>query len=183
LLALVALCVCGLAGVGCVRSTPERTVRQYLQLMSGEQLLTPDVLESLTTEHYRESEHPHLATLAEEHRRQAVDLAAELRQDPVIRQFLDRVKWTTTYEVADQTATEATVIARVIMTQRSPGDREAALQIPGLPKPLRDVLERGLELPFRFELMLESGRWRIDRFEVPEILHSLLDIPGAPPSD
>jgi len=151
--------------------------------MSGERPLTQDVLESLTTERYRESEHPHLASLAEERRRQALDLAAELRQDPVIRQFLDRVSWTTTYEVTEQTATEATVIARVIMTQRRPGDRQAALQIPGLPAPLKEVLERGLELPFRFELKLESGRWKIDRFEIPEILHSLLDIPGVSPSD
>jgi hypothetical protein len=164
---------------GCGGPDPVRTVQDYLRLLSGERPVTGEALENLTTEHYRNTEHAHLVSLAEEHRGQALDLAAELREDPVIGQFLEKVSWTTTYEVTGRDASSAHVVARVILTERRPGDRQEALNIPGLPTPLRDVIEQGLELPFQFELKMEDGRWKIDDFEFPQKLVSLLEMPSA----
>lgn len=165
--------------VSCGEPDPVRTVQDYLRLLSGERSVTSQALQNLTTENYRTTEHAHLATLAEEHREQALDFASELKEDPVISQFLERVSWTTTYEVTSREATSAHVVARVILTERRPGDREVALNIPGLPQALRDVLEDGLELPFQFELKMEEGRWKIDDFELPRKLLSLLEMPST----
>ncbi len=145
--------------------------------MSGERPVTQSALESLTTDHYRHTEHPHLATLASESREKAIDLAAELREDPAIQELMKLVSWKTTYDITRQTETDAHVIARVILVEKRPGDREAALEIPDLQKPLTDVIKSGLELPFQFELVKEDGRWKIDEFTFPEILLPLLDMP------
>jgi len=164
---------------GCGEPDPVRTVQDYLRLLSGERQVTSQALENLTTEHYRNTEHAHLATLAAEHRERALDFASELKEDPVISQFLEKVAWTTTYEVTSREASSAHVVARVILTELRPGDREDALNIPGLPPVLRDVLEQGLELPFQFELKMEDGKWKIDNFEFPRKLLSLLEMPPA----
>ena len=178
-IAVISLVFCAVAISGCSRSTPTGTVKDYLRLLSGERDVTQSALQSVTTEHYRNAEHAHLATLTCERRAQAIDLAEELREDPAIREFLERVKWTTTYEVSREGETSAEVVARVIISERRAGDREAVLEIPDLPAPLREVLESGLELPFRFELMKEDGVWKIDGLVYPEALVSLLELPGV----
>jgi len=175
----VILIACIICFAGCGEPDPVRTVQDYLRLLSGERSVTSEALETLTTEHYRHTEHAHLASIAEEHREEAIDLASELREDPVIGEFLDHVTWTTTYEVTSRDDSSAHVVARVILTERRPGDREKALSISGLPEDLRDVLEEGLELPFQFELRMEEGRWKIDDFEFPRKLLSLLELPEA----
>jgi hypothetical protein len=144
-------------------------------MLSGEQLVTPSRLEEITTARYREQEHHHLATIASEQRAQALDLAEELREDPAIREFMKRVTWTTRYDVVRQDESSASVVARVILTERRPGDRKAALAIPNLPKPLGYVLRRGLELPFNFSLKKEDGLWRIDELTLPEVLVPLVE--------
>lgn len=137
--------------------------------------MTESRLNRITTAKYRDEEHPHLATIASEQREQALDLAEELREDAAIREFMKKVTWTTRYDVVRQEEQSAVVVARVILTERRPGDREAALEIPNLPKPLDYVLRRGLELPFSFELRLESGLWKIDEFILPEVLAPLVE--------
>jgi len=164
--------------VSCVEQPPERTVRSYLQMLSGERAVTEAELGDLTTEHYRTTEHPHLHSLATQTRAQAIDLADELREDPAIAEFMQRVTWTTMYETSGLTEDSACVVARVIISERRPGDSEAAKEIEGLPDVLKDVLERGTELPFRFELIKENGRWKIDQFTFPESLLTLFDFPS-----
>ncbi len=164
---------------GCAKPSPIRTVQNYMQLLSGERPVTQASLEAVTTEKYRSAEHPHLLTIASEKRSRAIDLADELREDPAIRELLKKVSWKTKYDVIERSSSSARVVARVIMIERHPGDREAALKIPNLPQPLVDVLQRGLELPFQFELKMESGIWKIDSFEFPKDLVPLLEIPAA----
>jgi hypothetical protein len=164
-----------MAVVSCAQRSPERTVRDYLQMLSGERVVTESSLRAVTTEHYRTTEHPHLASLAAETRESAIDLAEELRDDPAIREFMQHVSWRTTYETTGVTDTGANVVARVIIAEKRPGDRDAALGIEGLPQALKDVLERGTELPFRFTLVNEGGQWKIDEFEIPDALREMID--------
>jgi hypothetical protein len=162
---------------GCSERTPVRTVQMYLQVLSGERELTPRLLESITTENYRSTEQAHLATIDNENRMKALDLAEELKNDPAIQEFMRRVTWTTTYDTPRRCDETCQVIARVILSERRPGDRDAALQIPNLRQPLKDALRRGLELPFQFGLIKENGQWKIDEFEVPDVLKPLLQLP------
>ncbi len=168
-----------LVQVSCVPSTPDRTVRTYLQLLSGERTVTQSTLESITTEHYRNTEHPHLASLAVESREQALDLADELRDDPAIHAFMEKVIWDTTYETVVGSDNEARVVACVAITERRPGDMDDIREIPDLPPELLNILEHASVLSFDFVLKLEDGRWKIDEFTVPENLLDLLDIPDA----
>jgi hypothetical protein len=87
-----------------------------------------------------------------------------------VRRFLELVAWTTSYDLTRQTDTSAQVVARVILSERRPGDRVKALDIPNLPGSLADILRRGLELPFQFELKMEDGRWKVDGFTFPDSL-------------
>jgi len=167
-----------ITATGCLRSTPERTVREYLQLLSGERALTNSTLERLTTEHYRTTDHPHLAMIAEE-QRESLGAAFELHEDNAIGAFLEKVTWETTYNVVRMEDNEAEMIARVIMIERNPGDLDEAREIEGLPPELLEILDRGLELPFRFTLKRVDDEWKVDEMHFPDELIPLLDIPDA----
>ncbi len=162
---------------GCRSSTTTKTVQDYLRLLSGERPFTQASLEALTTEEYRSTEHAHLVSVAEQHRGQVIDLAEELRENPAIREFLELIRWQTTYEVLNEDETTAQVVARVIMVPKGEREREAALAIPDLPSELSAALEQGLELPFIFDLRRESGRWKIDGFSLPPYLLPLFESP------
>ena len=156
---------------------PERPVKIYLQLLSGEMSFTEKLLNAVTTENYRSSDRAHLLTAVREQGEDSIDLVEELRNDPVLQQVFELVTWETTYEVYEKNPSEARVVARVIMAEKRPGDRAKALAVPDLPDPVRDVLEHGLELPFQFELKKEDGMWKIDDLTMPEVLLPLLDLP------
>jgi len=157
---------------------PKKPVQMYLMMLTGELNYSESLFETITTENYRSSEHPHLLSLTPEQRENAVDLVTELKDDPVIQQVFELVAWETTYEIDERSETEARVVARVVMVERRPGDRESALEIPNLPEPFREVLESDPELPFQFELIMENGAWKINEFEFPEELEPLLDLRG-----
>jgi len=159
---------------GCALNDPVTTVQTYLRMLSGESKVTYRSLEAITTEEYRTKKHPHLASITSEQREKASDLAEELKNDPAIREFLKRVKWVTTYEVRALTDSSVEVVARIIISERRPGDREKALSIEGLPSTLAEILRKGLEIPLRFQLVKQNGRWKIDDLNVPEILIPLL---------
>jgi hypothetical protein len=164
---LLLLCV---AIAGCGKPTPVATVQDYLRMLSGEKPTSAAAIEAVTTENYRETEHPEIASITGENRERVLDRAEELRGDPAVRQYLNLVSWTTSYDVTSQTDTSAHVVARVILSERRQGDRMKALAIPNLPGSLGDILRRGLELPFQFDLKMEDGRWKIDGFTFPETL-------------
>ncbi|MFH1676354.1 MAG: hypothetical protein ABIC40_04940 [bacterium] len=161
--------------IGCAKSTPVRTVQDYLVLLSGEREATASALEAVTTENYRRTEHPHIASVAREQRSSIGDLAQELGKDPAIREFLGRVKWVTDYRILNENENDATVEARIIITEKRKGDREKALKIKNLPQALVDVLENGFELPFQFELKMENGRWKVDNIEIPDELIPMIE--------
>ena len=143
-------------------------------MLVGDRPVTERSLAAITTSKYRETDHPHLASLAEEQRETAIDLVDEVIQDKAITEYLEYVTWTTVYDIVREANDEAVVVARVIITERSPGDREKALAIENLPKPLTDILNHGLELPFRFNLSKEGNSWKINEFHIPELLTPLL---------
>ena len=164
--------------LSCGGPKPEHPVQTYLQLLSGEIPFSQRQLDAVTTENYRNSDRAHLLTAVRMEGKKPVDLVEELRNDPVLQKVFELVSWDTRYEVYEKNPSEARVVARVIMTEKRPGDRAKALAIPDLPDPIRDVLERGLELPFQFELKKEDGMWKIDDLTMPAVLLPLLDLPG-----
>ena len=141
--------------------------------------MTQSTLESITTEHYRHTEHAHLESLAVESREQAIDLAEELREDPAIHAFMEKVIWDTTYETEIESDTAAMVTANVAITERRPGDRESINEIPDLRPELVEILDRETVLSFEFMLKMEDGRWKIDEFTIPDNLMDLLEFPGV----
>jgi hypothetical protein len=160
---------------GCSRPTPISTVQTYLQMISEERPITDAAVQEITTDRYRSAQNAGPVAVAAEQRGMVLARAEELRKDPAISEFLQRVKWTTTYDTVRQDQSSAEVVARVILTERRKGDRERALAIRGLPQPLVDVLRSGLELPFQFQLRMESGRWKIDDFRYPDSLKPLFE--------
>ena len=160
---------------GCVGSKPEWTVRDYLQLITGDRDANAQSLECLTTENYRSTDHPHLLSASQDVRDHVLDISVELRDDPSFRALAGVMVWDTDYEVTETPDGKALVIATVRMDPLKPEDRDRALEIPELPDPIRAVIENDLELSFSFSLMQESGLWKIDSFEFPEVLMPLLD--------
>jgi hypothetical protein len=160
-----------LTPTACAKSTPVRTVQTYLAMLSGEKPVTDKILDSITTECYRKSRHQEIASSKE----WALDRAQTLRQDTAIREFLTKIQFTTQYDVIHQNETDSEVVARVIITELHPGDREKAIAIPNLPAPLVEILKKGLELPFQFKLRMEENKWKIDDFTIPDSLIPLFE--------
>ena len=174
LLLFTLVCVMAMSfSSGCTKRTPVETVQAYLQMLSGERKVTDSAIQSITTECYRTKEEKELVNLTTAHREWFLDKSQELRSSPAIREFLMRIKWETTYDVTQSDDVSARVVARVIMAEQDPGDREKALAIKDLPKPLVDIVRRGLELPFQFNLKKVDGKWLIDECGCPEALKAL----------
>lgn len=164
---------------GCAKPSPVKTVQLYLQMLSGERPVNERLIAQITTESFRSSYHAHVVSFAESGREWALESVTEARKNPAIRRFFELITWTTAYEAAFPAPDTARVVARVILTEKRTGDRDRALAIEGLPRELVDILRRGLELPFQFELKLEDGRWRIDNFYFPEALLPVFDSLGV----
>ena len=163
---------------GCAKPTPVDTVQTYLQMLSGEREVTDSTIKSITTDCYRAKEDKELVNLTSAHREWVLDRAKELRSDPAVREFLERITWTTTYDVTQSDDSTAHVVARVILAEQHPGDREKALAIKNLPQPLVDILKRGLELPFQFDMKKVDGKWKIDDYNTPDVLLPLFQSVG-----
>jgi hypothetical protein len=168
---------------GCAKPTPVETVQTYLQMLSGEREVTDSAIKSITTECYRTAEEKDLVNLTSAHREWFLDKSSELRKSPAIKEFLERVKWETVYDVTQPDDASARVVARVILAEQNPGDREKALAIKDLPQPLVDIIRRGLELPFQFDLKKVDGKWLIDGCTCPEALITLFESVGIEATD
>jgi hypothetical protein len=160
---------------GCACPSPVETVQTYLRMLSGDRAISEDVIASTTTEHYRTTTQLQIETVTQANREWILDRAEELRQNPAIQEFLNYTNWTTTYNVVRVDESNAEVIARVILSERHPGDREHALALQGVPEELMNVFRRGLELVFTFRLVKENDRWKIDDVYFPEALAKILE--------
>jgi hypothetical protein len=169
---------CSMAAVclsGCGQPTPVETVQTYLRMLSGETPVDGATFQSITTECYRSKENKELVNITQTTREWVLDEAQQLRSNPAVGEFLDRITWTTTYDETQADDSDARVVARVIMAEKNPGDREKALAIKDLPQPLADILRRGLELPFQFDLKKANGSWKIDECVFPDSLLTLFE--------
>lgn len=160
---------------GCSKPSPVKVVQTYLRMLSGEIKVSEKILNNITTENFRAEHHPEIISKATLHREWIIDRAEEIRKDPAIKELLKLITWTTTYEIKTIDSTSSRIVARVILVETRAGNRKRALAIKGLPKPLYDILQRGLELPFQFQLVLVDGRWKIDKCIIPEQLLPLFE--------
>ena len=106
--------------VGCSKPDPTHTVQTYLQMLSGEHAIDETVLNDITTENYRASEHGNLQSLAQTQREWAFDRAQELRSDQAVKEFLNRMTWKTTYDRTGQGEGASRVVAHVVLAEKIP---------------------------------------------------------------
>ena len=164
-----------LLSASCAGPSPVETIQTYLRMLSGERQVNESAILSITTENYRSTTHQQVQSAAEANREWILERADELRQNPSTSAFLACLSWATQYNVMHQDESSSEVMARVILTERRPGDREKALAMTGVPEPLVEAFRRGVELPFHFTLVKEGNKWKIDQITFPDVLAPLFE--------